>query len=379
MHASETNEIIAVQEGSAGASLTLERSSANTRRMIRRTILAVTACAILSTSALAAAAGPESLADVPAKSKPTKKKGAKKKKAVEAPAAAPAPSPTPEPTPAPEPPKPVEPPPAAEPVSTTTTTAADVTPPPAPPVPVDAPAAVAPAPPTDEHLRGLEIMVRPGYGSAASDSPIRFQPRPGVRTAGDPGALLQGAAPYSGGFVGQAFLGFRFHPVISGGLRGGLRMTSAAALSDGSTNLSRSSWDAGFYVRGYPLALNEAVRKHIDPWISVGVEYMRDTQSFQRSVPTSTGAAVNADVTLDHHAVAVPISVGVDYRVHPMLSIGPSFEYALSNAIAGCVKQAAAGFTSTTLCSNEAPGNQAIKANGYGVWSASLDLKVTPF
>lgn len=330
---------------------------------------------------MAAAAGPESLADAPVKAKP-KKKGAKKKKAAEkaaeAPAATPAPSATPEPAPAPEPPKPVEPP-AAEPVSTTTTTAADVTPPPPPAVPVDAPAAVAPASRTDEHLRGLEIMVRPGYGSAPSDSPIRFQPSPNVRTAGDPGALLQGAGPYGGGFVGQAFLGFRFHPVISGGLRGGLRMTSAAALTDGSTNLSRSSWDAGFYVRGYPLALNEAARKYVDPWISVGVEYMRDTQSFQRPVPTSTGAAVNADVTLDHHAVAVPISLGVDYRVHPMLSIGPSFEYALSNAIAGCVKQAAAGFSSSTLCSNEAPGNQAIKANGYGVWSASLDVKLTPF
>lgn len=346
--------------------------------MFRSTLVAVTAIAILSSSTVAAAASPEtSPASGTAKSKPNAKtKRTKKKKAAEPPAAAPALAE--EPTPAPEPPKPVESPAAPEPVSTTTTTAADVTPLQPAPVPADAPA-VAPAPKTEEHLRGLEIMVRPGYGSAASDSPIRFQPSPNVQTAGDPGALLRGAAPYGGGFVGQAFIGFRFHPIISGGLRGGLRTTSAAALSDGSTNLSRSSWDAGFYVRAYPLALNGAIRKHIDPWIGVGVEYMRDTQSFQRQVPTSTGAAVNADTTLDHHAVAVPIGLGVDYRIHPMLSVGPSFEYAISNAIAGCVKQAAPGFSGSTLCSSESPGREVIKANQYGVWSASLDVKVTPF
>ena len=351
--------------------------------MLKKKLVAVTAFAILSSSVIAAAAPPETsgaAASGASKSKPsakTKRPKGQKKKAAEPPAAAPAPAEEPTPAPPPEP-KAAEPPPAPEPVSTTTTTAADVTPPPPPPVPADAPA-VAPAPRADEHLRGLEIMVRPGYGSAASDSPIRFQPGPNVQTAGDPGALLQGAAPYGGGFVGQAFLGFRFHPVISGGLRGGLRTTSAAALSDGTTNLSRSSWDAGLYVRGYPLALNESIRRHIDPWIGVGVEYMRDTQSFQRPVPASTGGAVNADMTLDHHAVAVPIGVGVDYRIHPMLSVGPSFEYAIASALAGCVKTAAAGFAGSTYCSNDGPGREVIKANQYGVWSASLDVKVTPF
>jgi hypothetical protein len=232
---------------------------------------------------------------------------------------------------------------------------------------------------TDAHLRGLEIMLRPAFGGAPGDSPVRFEPSPTVRVAGDPGALLQGASPYGAGFIGQGFLGYRFHPIISGGLQAGLRTTSASALSDGSTNLSRSSWDAGFYLRGYPLALSESIRQYVDPWISVGVEYMRDTQSFQRPVPTSTGTTVNADWTLDHHAVAVPIGVGIDYRLHPMFSIGPSFEYAIAAGVGGCAKQAAAGFSSNSYCSNEDPGKQVLKANTYGVWSVGLDLKVTLF
>lgn len=233
--------------------------------------------------------------------------------------------------------------------------------------------------PSDAHLRGLELLLRPGLGSAPGTSPVRFEPSPTVRTVGDPGALLGGASPYGTGFVGQVFLGYRFHPVISGGLRAGMRTSSASALADGSTDLERTSWDAGFYVRGYPLAMTESVRKYIDPWISVGVGYTRDMQSFKRGVPTATGGSVNADWLLDHHAVVVPIGIGIDYRILPMLSVGPSFEYALASGIAGCAKQSAPGYSTSNLCSNEEPGKSVIRANGYGVWSAGLDLRLTLF
>ena len=116
----------------------------------------------------------------------------------------------------------------------------------------------------DAHLRGLELMLRPALGAASSDSPVRYQARAGV-TGLDPGALLTGASPYGLGFVGQGFVGYRFHPVISAGLHAGFRTSSASRLSDGSSDLSRSAWDAGLYVRGYPLALHDKIRRHLDP------------------------------------------------------------------------------------------------------------------
>lgn len=231
----------------------------------------------------------------------------------------------------------------------------------------------------EEHLRGLEIMLRPTFGSASGDSPVQLAANPKVRVAGDPGAVLTGASPYGAGFVGQAFLGYRFHPLVSGGLRAGMRSASASTPSDGSTNLSRSSWDAGFYVRGYPLALSDSVRKYVDPWIVVGVEYMRDTQTFQRPTPTTRGSTIDADWSLDHHAVAVPIGIGIDYRVHPMISVGPSFEFAIAVPVAGCATQSAPGFSTNGYCSNEDPGKGTIEAKTYAVWSAGLDLKVTLF
>lgn len=158
---------------------------------------------------------------------------------------------------------------------------------------------------------GLEITVRPAFGAARSGSPLRVVP--GSRVQGDFGSLLDGKeAPYSAGFVGQAMIGYRVHPLASFGLRAGLRNASATGLTDGSSDLVRSSWDAGLYLRAYPLALNERVRKYIDPWASIGVEYMRDMQEFKRDLPLQGGGAVKANWTLDHHAVAIPLGVGID-------------------------------------------------------------------
>jgi hypothetical protein len=247
--------------------------------------------------------------------------------------------------------------------------------------------AAAPAPPAEKSdpktedptsgLKGFELMLRPSFGGAPSDSPVRFQPGGGVQVQGDPGALLQGASPWGPGFVGQATVGYRFLPQLSAGLRGGIRTASGSNLTDGSQNLSRTGWNAGFYVRAYPLAGVESISKHIDPWIGTGIEYMRDTQSFQRNLPTSAGGTVAADVSLDHHAIAIPMAIGVDYRVTRFFSLGPSFEYTLANANTGCAKTTAAGFQPTTYCSNEAPGSNFIKAQSYGVWTAGLDAKVT--
>jgi hypothetical protein len=235
-----------------------------------------------------------------------------------------------------------------------------------------------PAAADDTHLSGLELMLRPALGAGSAQSPVRYQARAGV-TGIDPGALLTGASPYGVGFVGQGFIGYRFHPVISAGLRAGLRTSSASGLNDGSSDLARSAWDAGLYVRGYPLALNEKVRRHLDPWLSVGVEYMRDQQTFQRPVRSSAGGSVKADWTLDHHAIAVPISLGVDYRVLSMLSIGPSFEYAIALGQAACTKVGASGYSSNEYCTDKDPGKQFLKAKTYGVWSIGLDLKLTLF
>lgn len=237
------------------------------------------------------------------------------------------------------------------------------------------------------HLSGLEVMVRPGVGAASGNSPIQYHDDANVRVpAAGVSNLIKGASPYGVGFVGLASLGYRFHPVISAGFRGGIQTISSDASlvgNDGTTNVSRSAWNAGFYVRGYPLALNERVRKRLDPWVSVGVGYLRDAQTYNGPlvVVNSAGAqtTLTADYALDHHAVAIPIGIGVDYRVLPMLSIGPSVEYTIAPAIAGCWGQSAPEVPASTYCTSSDPGREILSASTYGALSAGIDIKLTPF
>ena len=188
---------------------------------------------------------------------------------------------------------------------------------------------------------------------------------------------MKGASPWGNGFVGQAYVGYRFIPLLSAGLRGGFRSASGSNLDDGSTKLSRTGWDGGLYLRFYPAAAAPSVSKYVDPWVSVGVSYQHDQQSFQKALATSGGGSVQGDVSLEHHAVSVPIAIGVDYRVTKFLSLGPSFELAINNPIAGCVSTSASGFAGTTYCSNTEPGKNFVKAETYVAWNAGLDAKVT--
>jgi hypothetical protein len=222
-------------------------------------------------------------------------------------------------------------------------------------------------------LKGFELMLRPGFGGAPSDSPVKVSPngaQPGTPT------LLTGASPWSSGFVGQASVGYRFIPFMSAGLRAGFRSVSASNPGDGSTNLSRTGWDGGLYLRFYPAVFAPAVSKHIDPWVSLGVGYSNDSQSLKKPLSVQGVGNIQADISVDHHAVAVPIAVGVDYRVAKFLSVGPSFELAINNPIAGCVATSAPGLVGSTVCSNTETGKN-VKAETYLAWNAGLDAKVT--
>jgi opacity protein-like surface antigen len=224
--------------------------------------------------------------------------------------------------------------------------------------------------------RGLELMLRPGFGAASSESPLQL--KSGVNPGGDPGALLSGASAYGSGFVGDASLGYRAHPLVGFGLAAGLRSSSASALADGTTDLSRSAYSAGFYVRAYPLA-RHVLGERFDPWLSIGIRYQHDRQTFRRPTPVAGGGSVVADHSIDHHAIGVPVGLGLDYRVHERFALGPSFQYTPAFGIAGCFEQRAPGFVPNEQCSNSEPASRFLEAKSYGTWAVALDLRLTLF
>jgi hypothetical protein len=224
--------------------------------------------------------------------------------------------------------------------------------------------------------RGFELMLRPGYGSAGSKSPVQYRRAPVYDMVGEPdpdlGRIYRGEAePYGGGFVGEISAGYRFLPLASAGLYGQLRSASADAPDDATTDLSRSGWGAGFYGRFYLPMLHAS----LDPYVQIGIGYAQDKQKLTRPFQ-----AYPFDWEITHHGVVLPLGVGVLYRVLPMLSIGPSFRYDLVFAAGGCLKGkvSVGGLSdSASYCTDKEDISRITEAEGYGVWSLGLDLKLT--
>ena len=223
---------------------------------------------------------------------------------------------------------------------------------------------------------GLEVAVRGAYGSAGDTSPIGAKSSATVSTTSNTTGAGVG---YSTGPMASAQLGFRFDKFVSAGLYGGVGASPAVTLGSSAKDGKRSSWGAGFYVRAYPLARAPGLSKSLDPWVSAGVGYLADTQAYTTSIPTTAGTSIDGTVKAEHHAIAVPLALGVDYRALPYLSVGPYVEYTLANAVGACTSVSASGYTGSSYCSNTSPGDQVLEAKNYSVLAGGISLKLTPF
>lgn len=218
---------------------------------------------------------------------------------------------------------------------------------------------------------GLEVNTRIGYGSAGSESPVVYEPTARASMPGTNSIYNKSAAPYGGGFVFQGGLGFRTGKFVSVGLGAGLRNGSATSPDPMISDLTRSSWNAGPWVRVYlpfvPI---------VDPYVGLGVEYVNDRQTWKQPVLVS-GRTFDVDHTLEHHGIGVPITLGVDYTIAKIFSVGPSFQYALIFPAGGCAKYNASGLASTSYCASDNESKRITAAKGYGVWSLALSLRFT--
>lgn len=213
--------------------------------------------------------------------------------------------------------------------------------------------------------KGFEMMIRPAYGSAGSSSPVGFESIV-TSTAGYPKPLTGESSPYGGGLVFDGYVGVRVAPYISVGLGAGIRNSSASSTDVGS--LKRSAFTVAPYVRAYlPMV------PVVDVWAQIGVGYTYDAQKFDAPVPTNLGP-LQASWTLEHRGVALPLGIGVDYPILPMIAVGPSFFYTPVFQAGGCAIPSVAG-QDLKQCTDANP--KLIKTSNYGVWSLGLDLRVT--
>ncbi len=218
----------------------------------------------------------------------------------------------------------------------------------------------------DKKVKGFEIMIRPGYGSAGSGSPVGLESNV-VAPAGSPKLLTGEASPYGGGLVFDGYVGARVAEYISVGLGAGFRNSSASAIPDGD-GLKRSAFTVAPYVRAYfPMV------PVVDLWVQAGVGYTFDSQKYNGTVPTTAGN-LPGTWTLEHRGVALPLGFGVDYPILPMIAMGPSFFYTPVFSAGGCFIPSVNG-VEAKQCTDANP--KIAKTSNYGVWSIGLDLRLT--
>jgi len=234
------------------------------------------------------------------------------------------------------------------------------------------------APSTLQAGIGFEAMAQPGYGSAGSQSPVLYQPSGVARMPDDQvGSIWNGkVSPYKAGLVLDGALGLRPLPFLSTGLAGGWRKFGAESgtLDDSSSNLARTGLRVGFYGRFY-LPLVGALTG-LEPWAGVGVGYVYDKQTFDRQL-SAQGTTVPVTYDISHHGIGVPVSVGVNYHVLPLLSVGPVFQYEHVFGVAGCVSFSSPSAIGNSYCSTADSKVRLPEAKAYGVWSLGLEIHLS--
>jgi hypothetical protein len=211
----------------------------------------------------------------------------------------------------------------------------------------------APHPALADDEPRLELIAHAGYANAGSHPVATYS---GSIT---PFATLENGqiAPYGGHFAGEIAGGWRLTKTWSLGGVLGLRFSSIDHSVDLLTDrdLSRSAWTLGGYVRWSP----ELETPWLLPWLSLGLGLALDSQFFTFGSEGSTGPTVARNIGL-----AIPVQVGLGFRVARALSTGPFASYSPVIGLAGSSAGAGAGD---------------IDAKTYGVWGLGLEARVLAF
>jgi hypothetical protein len=241
----------------------------------------------------------------------------------------------------------------------------------------------------DQHgLLGLEVQLRGFVAYAGGESPVQAPSLYSGKLGGNPtGTILnpgscpagQICTPYGiDPFAPGVALGWRFKPWMSVGAYfsyltyNAQNGTDTGDAPDGTSQLARSQWVLGAYLRYYFSWLS----RKLQPWVEAGVGFSTDQASYQRpSGQAMNGQPETGFYNLSEEGLAIPLSVGLDWRLAPIFSVGPMFNYTPVFGRYGCVDvefDVQYSQPSKNMC-----GGPAIQSNVYGILSAGITAKVT--
>ncbi len=228
--------------------------------------------------------------------------------------------------------------------------------------------------------RGLELEVRFGVMLPNGQSPVQSANLyPGASyTANPTGDILDGKeAPYGPSPFGLSLsLGYRFLPWLSAGASFSYASfwvndgTDTGDYSDSTSQLERQYWSLAAYARYYVIGLHPRV----EPWLELGVGYSDDNANYVRLATQGSGTAELQQYLLEEQGVVASLTAGLDWRLAPVFSVGPSVGYSRTFATKACATvnvDPGNPLQINNLCSGPVQGD------GYGVFFAGAFAKLT--
>lgn len=245
------------------------------------------------------------------------------------------------------------------------------------------------APASDWEVKGLlgwEFEARGGFVIPDAASPVTAPGLiPGAAGPGNPtGDILNGIEnPYSYDPFGFSLAGgYRFLPFLSAGVFFDYANfqtndeTDTGGYVDSTSQLQRQVWQLGLYGRYYLTTLST----HLHPWAEIEVGPTEDTASYTRILGSS---AATTNYYLTYWGLATNLKVGLDWRLHPYFSVGPYAGYSRVFGLSGSVQVCPQSSNETGNCDTTSPNyrdttsSAPVTANGYGMFSVGIYLKVT--
>jgi hypothetical protein len=239
-------------------------------------------------------------------------------------------------------------------------------------------------------LHGLELQLRGFLAYAGDYSPVQAHSLYAPSSSNPTGAILNPAScppgsnpscsPYGiDAFAPGVSLGWRVRSRISVGAffsyynYNSQNGTDVGDANDGTSQLNRVHWVLGAYGRYY----FTWVSRKLQPWVELGFGYSDDEASYDRTLGMSTMSGPEpAYYKIGEKGLAVPVTLGLDWRLAPIFSVGPIVGYETIFPLQGCVDVEPNDPTSPVQPQNTC-ARSVVQSSVYGVFFAGVQVKVT--
>jgi hypothetical protein len=252
-------------------------------------------------------------------------------------------------------------------------------------------------------MRGFEIevagMVQTGGGNSPVQAPTLWPTTTG--SMGFPrGTILDPATAATVPTGSEAFTPYSLDPIALS-IRVGYRIlhdlsvgaffsfaqydvndgTDTGLSPDGTSQLERQQVTVGAYARYYFTHFH----RRLQPWVLVGVGFNYDIAAYTRSVGQATGGMAGANpetgnYILQQEGIVVPVAVGLDWRLAPVFSVGPTLGLARVFPVKGCVEVDVDQYAPAPLQGGaNTCSSPPVENHGYDNFYAGIYAKITFF